>query len=76
MKPTVVSEFNNYDVGRFSATRALTNTDKRGTANWMGRNRRRAHFVYDLGCKALIKTLVLRNSCNGARRDRLVQGSA
>ena len=76
IEPTLVSENLTYDtypyqLPFFSASQALSNTDKRNRfANWLGTDESPAHFVYDLGCKILVSKLVLRNSCNGDHKDR------
>ena len=70
-EPSVVSDDHNYDIARFEANRTFTNTDKSNeSANWIGTTNNPAHFVYDIGCKALLSKLILRNSCNGAHKDR------
>ena len=72
MKPTVVSDPLNFDSGRYRAKNTFTNTDKPNlNANWMGKDKRPAHFIYSLGCNALISKIVIRNSCNGFNMDRL-----
>ena len=75
MRPTVVSEVSWDQEGnnahQFNAYRALTNTDKNDSfANWVGKDGQPAYFVYDLGCRALLTRVDLRNSCNGAIKDR------
>ena len=75
MKPTVVSEVSWDQEGnnahQFNASRALTNTDKSNTyANWIGKEGQPAYFVYDLGCRAVLTRIDLRNSCNGDIKDR------
>ena len=81
MKPTVVSDPLNWDSafnwdsvpGQHGANNTFTNTDKPNvTANWMGKNQIPAHFIYSLGCHALISKVAIRNSCNGFNMDRLV----
>ena len=68
IEPTVVSDDYNYDGHKYGAHRLITNTDKDDdgkTANWLGRNKDTSYFVYDLGCKNTIKTIVIRTSANG-----------
>ena len=73
MKPTVVSDPWNWDSnpGRYSAKNTFTNTDKPNVnSNWIGKNKRPAHFVYSLGCKSFISNIVIRNACNGVHKNR------
>ena len=73
MEPSVVSDSTNFDINRFSATRALTNMDKSDKyANWVARLETPAYFVYDVGCRTLLTKLDLRNSCNGYQKNLLV----
>ena len=70
IKPTVVLDPYNYDGHKYGAHRLINNTDKDGddkTANWLGRNQDTSYFVYDLGCKNKIITIVIRNSVHSTR---------
>ena len=71
MKPSIVSDPHNWDINRFGASRALTDTDKTNdNAKWHAKNHQAAHFIYDLGKTVLISRRVLRNSGNGKFKDR------
>ena len=76
MKPTLVSDPLNWDSvpGRYSAKNTFTNTDKPNiNSNWIGKNKKPAHFVYrlkGLGCKTKISKIVIRNACNGIYKNR------
>ena len=66
IEPTVVLDPYNYDGHKYGAHRLITNTDSK-TANWLGRNQDTSYFVYDLGCKNTIRTIVIRNSVHSTR---------
>ena len=55
------------------ASNCLTDSrmDKRDPHNyWVGKARQKSHFVIDAGCSANIKEIHLRNSFNGAAKNR------
>ena len=65
-EPTVVSDPLRLPFGNYGATNTLTY----GNRYWIGQLYKAAHFVYDLGCMALLSTkLVLANSRNGGTKN-------
>ena len=69
--PRVESDPLNWDTGRYSASQALTNSDKMNSnSNWIGKgNTAPTYFTYNLGCMLSVSKLVLRNGCNGQNKN-------